>query len=1421
MVQKSGYNVIFIIEVNKSLSKRIIQEGYKSVRLANEKISVYCQEDGYICGMLFNYLIINTICNKVSLKKELKFIDGIISKNGSIEDPSLQFSLDLLSVEREEEKKKDNNSLVDLLSIEREEVKKKDNNSLVGLLSVEREEEKKKDNNSLVDLLSVEREEEKKKDNNSLVDLLSVEREEEKKKDNNSLVDLLSIEREEVKKKDNNSLVDLLSVEREEEKKKDNNSLVDSLSIEREEVKKKDNNSLEQVYTVTSLNTKAIEVVAAKLISLSRYISDSFGSLLLSASITIDIVNNMYLLLPDSYKNMNTKSSARDESQYNTNISQNISYKTSEIAKQVDDNSHYYPIENIKSCLKCNDQFFSLVKQNSIESSMSEDMNSILNKNERWKIYLNNNRSDIIQLLSYLADDNMFYDVESLKYPSLKSILKHNGVYNKFISYNQDEHKWYCIACLLYSEDPMLSGNKYIYTTVESHMSLSTHKIALKKFRSLLQNLKNNQTLISNSTNHCITTNNKLVWKYFLSKFYNCICVCLSHIHSIYGDTTTLSSTNCGMFLTLLKLTGKNDPIFNQFLIENERIYKSIRSIQKWISIISKSLIEILKNNVGNKLYSLTTDGTTAQKLEELTITIRYIDDNFKIHQYFLYILEETSPSGVFIAKSILKCLEQFNYIKSNLCCISYDNCICNTSITSGIIAGLSMNPSSIIGYGCRVHMLNLSLLDLQKSIIDSSFYIDTINNVATSWSRCSRIRVLIKNHGFSLYTLPQISDTRFIARYFSIYPYMIHSKQTLCKIFLLYYYSYNKNNICFKNCEQMLKVIGEVSFQLYIESWFYLLSIMHDASSQLQSDTLTVSEALRIINQTFDRLSNLCSPQTIKKMYKNAVNRRDYLYSNIQSLAQCLKKYSNIESKSCIDSIINIMNNMPNYINEFNIDIIENSANDLSYDDTNSSHDDFSESGEVLNSESLSNYDTSFPQQSSFSISESILSILNYREEMEKENLQRTYIYKGLQVPQTKRVKQNILINRDNDINMAPVAANEHSKDIRMNRCVSNINNTNSDKYIQFILLQETKQKSSSLSLPTSSSTSITSCPEKPIMNIYNILDEDIDIFYSILYSELSPLHNTNNSLKNIDNSNNSSKSKSNAPLLLSETKRSRGRPRKIQNCTRNSENIIKDIRSLYPDKKRIISTYNVDQIGTIESLSQETTSNTTLDEKKLYVKSKLDSSNYNIIFENNRNNIYQFSANINLMILRIKQSMITRLYKDIIKDLSLSLFVTPDLILRTSEDTQLLCIQTFYSLFSFRLPIDFVSKIGQMINYLKTIISLESSISDIIEMIRKKYQINYTMYEVAVQICLTVNPTSIKSETCFSTLRRIKSCFQTSMKPELLQAYMSSTCNQDLLSSLNSSEIVEKYMEDLRLPILSNNLTTKVLKSSLLNCD
>ncbi|KAK8815311.1 hypothetical protein WA158_003523 [Blastocystis sp. Blastoise] len=1327
MVQKSGYNVIFIIEVNKSLSKRIIQEGYKSVRLANEKISVYCQEDGYICGMFFNYLIINTICNKVSLKKELKFIDGIISKNGSIEDPSLQFSLDLLSVEREEEKKKDNNSLVDLLSVEREEEKKKDNNSLVDLLSVEREDEKKKDNNSLVDLLSVEREEEK----------------------------------------------------------------------------KKDNNSLEQVYTVTSLNTKAIEVVAAKLISLSRYISDSFGSLLLSASTTIDIVNNMYLLLPDSYKNMNTKSSARDESQYNTNISQNISYKTSEIAKQVDDNSHYYPIENIKSCLKCNDQFFSLVKQNSIESSMSEDMNSILNKNERWKIYLNNNRSDIIQLLSYLADDNMFYDVESLKYPSLKSILKHNGVYNKFISYNQDEHKWYCIACLLYSEDPMLSGNKYIYTTVESHMSLSTHKIALKKFRSLLQNLKNNQTLISNSTNHCITTNNKLVWKYFLSKFYNCICVCLSHIHSIYGDTTTLSSTNCGMFLTLLKLTGKNDPIFNQFLIENERIYKSIRSIQKWISIISKSLIEILKNNVGNKLYSLTTDGTTAQKLEELTITIRYIDDNFKIHQYFLYILEETSPSGVFIAKSILKCLEQFNYIKSNLCCISYDNCICNTSITSGIIAGLSMNPSSIIGYGCRVHMLNLSLLDLQKSIIDSSFYIDTINNIATSWSRCSRIRVLIKNHGFSLYTLPQISDTRFIARYFSIYPYMIHSKQTLCKIFLLYYYSYNKNNICFKNCEQMLKVIGEVSFQLYIESWFYLLSIMHDASSQLQSDTLTVSEALRIINQTFDRLSNLCSPQTIKKMYKNAVNRRDYLYSNIQSLAQCLKKYSNIESKSCIDSIINIMNNMPNYINEFNIDIIENSANDLSYDDTNSSHDDFSESGEILNSESLSNYDTSFPQQSSFSISESILSILNYREEMEKENLQRTYIYKGLQVPQTKRVKQNILINRDNDINMAPVAANEHSKDIRMNRCVSNINNTNSDKYIQFILLQETKQKSSSLSLPTSSSTSITSCPEKPIMNIYNILDEDIDIFYSILYSELSPLHNTNNSLKNIDNSNNSSKSKSNAPLLLSETKRSR------------------DIRSLYPDKKRIISTYNVDQIGTIESLSQETTSNTTLDEKKLYVKSKLDSSNYNIIFENNRNNIYQFSANINLMILRIKQSMITRLYKDIIKDLSLSLFVTPDLILRTSEDTQLLCIQTFYSLFSFRLPIDFVSKIGQMINYLKTIISLESSISDIIEMIRKKYQINYTMYEVAVQICLTVNPTSIKSETCFSTLRRIKSCFQTSMKPELLQAYMSSTCNQDLLSSLNSSEIVEKYMEDLRLPILSNNLTTKVLKSSLLNCD
>ncbi|KAK8810475.1 hypothetical protein WA158_007050 [Blastocystis sp. Blastoise] len=771
---------------------------------------------------------------------------------------------------------------------------------------------------------------------------------------------------------------------------------------------------------------KSKEVTTMKLMAISRFISDSFASLLLTSSTTIDTIEKIYSLLPCQYQDLTVSSTLVN---INHSVETNLQHITDEnsITSEISDNSLYnYPIFTINASLHYSDQLFNTI-QNVIGNISIDDKNTSLSSlNEKWITYLNSNISTIIQMISYITDDLLFYDIETYKNPTIKSILKHNGTYNKFICYNQKNKRWYCISCLIYSNDPMILGNNYTYSTIQNHMNTGNHRSSMKMFRKLLDNLKNNQTLLVSPSNRCVTTDNVRIWKYFLKIFYNCMCTCLSDIHSIYGTTTLISSPHCGMFITLLKLTAKNDPIFYQFLNENSKIYQSVRSIQRWIPLIVSNMTDVLRKRIGNNLFSITTDSTTSQNLEELVITIRYTGKDFSIHQYFLSILEETSPSGIIISRSILNCLKNYNFNKNNMCCVSFDNCVCNTSLTNGIITNLSLTPNSIIGYGCKVHLLNLALIDLQNICVDSSFYINTISDVASSWSRCSRLRVIIKNNGYSSHTLPQISQTRFTARYFSILPYIIYPKQTLCKIFLLYFYSYNKNTVCFKNCEKMLKILGEVSFHIYIECWFYLLKVINESSCKLQSETLTVSEALTIINDMFDKLSLLSSPQIISKIYNNSIKRREYIYSKITLLIHCLQSYHNdTENKECISSILGVMKNFDEYDSEFNIHIKDDIDLYNLDEDSSNEQDDLLSDTDSLDSNISPESDKSSFIRTSLSITESIASILNYRDETERQNLLKTSKINGVDFPKRKKLKQNVLINHDNDINMAPVCDN------------------------------------------------------------------------------------------------------------------------------------------------------------------------------------------------------------------------------------------------------------------------------------------------------------------------------------------------------------------------------------------------------------
>ncbi|KAK8810476.1 hypothetical protein WA158_007051 [Blastocystis sp. Blastoise] len=384
--------------------------------------------------------------------------------------------------------------------------------------------------------------------------------------------------------------------------------------------------------------------------------------------------------------------------------------------------------------------------------------------------------------------------------------------------------------------------------------------------------------------------------------------------------------------------------------------------------------------------------------------------------------------------------------------------------------------------------------------------------------------------------------------------------------------------------------------------------------------------------------------------------------------------------------------------------------------------------------------------------------------------------------------------------------------------KCVANINCIQSNEYIHQIELEEIEKRLSSVSSSSQSEINLIN------LEIFNVEDNDIDIFYSTLiklktslYSSITP-NDDNKNLTDYSEGSNNSASLSD----IIKPKRSRGRPRKSPDIVQNSNNNICGSSTSSSGQKRVLEELNNEKGQNIisSSLLQES-SVISFEDKRKHVYSQLSSSSYIIQFGNSKDNIYEFSANMNLMVLRIRQNIVSRLYKNIIRDLSLSFFISPSLIADTTDDIQSLYIHIFYSMFASRLPDNFKLRITPIVRYLKKTISSLSTLKDLVAVVKKEYPIESSIYELVINLSLTVNPTSIKSETCFSALKRIKDCYQASMKPSLLQAYMSSTCNYDLLSSLNSTEIVDKYIERLHLPVLSNTLSKKVLRNELLNCE
>ena len=142
--------------------------------------------------------------------------------------------------------------------------------------------------------------------------------------------------------------------------------------------------------------------------------------------------------------------------------------------------------------------------------------------------------------------------------------------------------------------------------------------------------------------------------------------------------------------------------------------------------LIQNSLLNIMGSMVRRKIcddirksvyYSILADETKdVSKKEQLTIVLRFVDDNAVIHENFLTFVEASELNAAGLTSYILSVLKEHRLDPENIVSQGYDG----ASVMSGKYKGVQQRIKEIAPHAeyihCYAHTLNLVLVDSTKS---------------------------------------------------------------------------------------------------------------------------------------------------------------------------------------------------------------------------------------------------------------------------------------------------------------------------------------------------------------------------------------------------------------------------------------------------------------------------------------------------------------------------------------------------------------------------------------------------------------------------------------------------------------------------------------------------------------------------------
>lgn len=292
---------------------------------------------------------------------------------------------------------------------------------------------------------------------------------------------------------------------------------------------------------------------------------------------------------------------------------------------------------------------------------------------------------------------------------------------------------------------------------------------------------------------------------------------------------------------------------------------------------IFKIIASFTRQNILKKLnsfgiFSILVDETKdASKKEQLSYIIRFIDNDFNIHEKALGCLHMKSSNAESLCLEITKMITE-NKLDINMCIAQ---CYDGASVMSGVYFGVQNRMSEIVPNAiyvhCYAHRLNLCLIHTIKDIQELVNFFDTIQNIykffMNSQTRYELFVEAQKQKKYTVLHLERLVDTRWAYWYHSLQK-VNSGYDVILDVLKVLIVQGNET----AKANGLLKEMSTLRFIIILQIMEDILMSVHSLSCELQSPSLILPVAMELVNSTRNTLMDKRSGIKFKEFHKKAM---------------------------------------------------------------------------------------------------------------------------------------------------------------------------------------------------------------------------------------------------------------------------------------------------------------------------------------------------------------------------------------------------------------------------------------------------------------------------------------------------------------------------------------------------------------------